>query len=80
MKGASPAVDADDGSNPRGLCYDNTMAAAEPLSHERILAALAALNRELSVMDTIVGAYYPADQVPVKTRYLIESIFEEGLA
>lgn len=26
----------------------------------------------------IVGEYYPAAQVPVKTRFLVESLFEEG--
>jgi hypothetical protein len=26
----------------------------------------------------IVSAYYPADRVPVKARYLVEGLFEEG--
>jgi hypothetical protein len=27
---------------------------------------------------SIVGEYYPSTQVPVKTRFLVESLFEEG--
>ena len=26
----------------------------------------------------IVGAYYPANRIPVKTQYLVEGLFEEG--
>jgi hypothetical protein len=26
----------------------------------------------------IVATYYPADRIPVKTRYLVEGLFEEG--
>lgn len=26
----------------------------------------------------IVGQYYPADRIPVKTQYLVEGLFEEG--
>jgi len=28
---------------------------------------------------SIVAGYYPSDQIPVKTRYLVESLFDEGL-
>jgi hypothetical protein len=27
----------------------------------------------------VVGQYYPANQVPVKTQYLVEGLFEEGV-
>ena len=26
----------------------------------------------------IVSAYYPAERIPVKTQFLVESLFEEG--
>jgi len=26
----------------------------------------------------LLGEYYPPDRIPVKTQYLIESLFEEG--
>jgi hypothetical protein len=28
----------------------------------------------------IVAAYYPPERVPVKARFLVESLFEEGRA
>lgn len=30
-----------------------------------------------AVLD-LVGAYYPANRIPVKTRYLVEGLFDEG--
>ena len=26
----------------------------------------------------LVGLYYPANRIPVKTQYLVEGLFEEG--
>ena len=26
----------------------------------------------------LVGQYYPANRIPVKTQYLVEGLFEEG--
>jgi hypothetical protein len=26
----------------------------------------------------LVGRYYPAERIPVKTQYLVESLFQEG--
>jgi hypothetical protein len=33
-----------------------------------------------SAKDTLdlVGQYYPANRIPVKTQYLVEGLFEEG--
>lgn len=36
------------------------------------------LNNAGAVLD-IVGQYYPARRIPVKTQYLVEGLFEEGL-
>lgn len=43
------------------------------------------LIRKLGLKDAgavldIVGQYYPKERIPVKTQYLVESIFEEGLS
>lgn len=35
------------------------------------------LKTARSVLD-IVGRYYPANQIPVKTQYLVEGLFDEG--
>jgi len=35
------------------------------------------LNSAPAVLD-IVGQYYPANLIPVKTQYLVERLFEEG--
>lgn len=37
-----------------------------------------AFNAGISTKD--VAAYFPADRIPAKTRFLVESLFEEGLA
>lgn len=35
------------------------------------------LRSAREVLD-LVGQYYPANQIPVKTQYLVEGLFEEG--
>ncbi len=35
------------------------------------------LNSARDVLD-LVGLYYPANRIPVKTQYLVEGLFEEG--
>ncbi len=35
------------------------------------------LKSAQTVLD-LVGAYYPANRIPVKTRYLVEGLFDEG--
>ena len=35
------------------------------------------LNSAKDVLD-LVGQYYPANRIPVKTQYLVEGLFEEG--
>ncbi len=35
------------------------------------------LNSARDVLD-LVGQYYPANRIPVKTQYLVEGLFEEG--
>jgi hypothetical protein len=35
------------------------------------------LKSAKAVLD-LVGQYYPANQIPVKTQYLVEGLFEEG--
>ena len=37
------------------------------------------LNSAQEVLD-LVGQYYPANRIPVKTQYLVEGLFEEGKA
>jgi len=44
------------------------------LTREVILGALQALSEVLD----IVGQYYAANRIPVKTQYLVEGLFEEG--
>jgi hypothetical protein len=36
-----------------------------------------ALQSPAAVLE-IVGRYYPAGRIPVKTQYLVEGLFEEG--
>ena len=40
------------------------------IRHLRLQSAFAVLD--------IVGQYYPANRIPVKTQYLVEGLFEEG--
>jgi hypothetical protein len=40
------------------------------IGHLRLVSAREVLD--------IVGQYYPANQIPVKTQYLVEGLFEEG--
>jgi hypothetical protein len=40
------------------------------IRHLRLGSAAAVLE--------IVGQYYPANRIPVKTQYLVEGLFEEG--
>jgi hypothetical protein len=35
------------------------------------------MNSAKEVLD-LIGAYYPANRIPVKTQYLVEGLFEEG--
>ncbi len=35
------------------------------------------LRSARDVLD-LVGLYYPANRIPVKTQYLVEGLFEEG--
>ena len=35
------------------------------------------LKTAKAVLD-LVGQYYPANRIPVKTQYLVEGLFEEG--
>ena len=43
----------------------------------RFLIRHLALKSAQTVLD-LVGQYYPANRIPVKTQYLVEGIFEEG--
>ena len=43
------------------------------LTREQILK----LKSAKEVLD-LVGQYYPANRIPVKTQYLVEGLFEEG--
>ena len=40
------------------------------IHHLRLKTAADVLN--------LVGQYYPANRIPVKTQYLVEGLFEEG--
>lgn len=35
------------------------------------------LTKLVAVLD-LVGDYYPANRIPVKTQYLVEGLFDEG--
>jgi hypothetical protein len=43
----------------------------------RFLIRRLALKSAKEVLD-LVGQYYPANRIPVKTQYLVEGLFEEG--
>jgi hypothetical protein len=43
----------------------------------RFLIRRLGLNSAREVLD-LVGQYYPANRIPVKTQYLVEGLFEEG--
>ena len=51
----------------------------EPSDVSDIIFLVRHLNLESAkdVLD-LVGLYYPANRIPVKTRYLVEGLFEEG--
>ncbi len=51
----------------------------EPSDVEDIRFLIRHLNLQSAkaVLD-IVGEYYPANRIPVKTQYLVEGLFEEG--
>jgi hypothetical protein len=65
---------------------------ASALTREEISAALGALSEKLGKLGVqgeiclfgatevlaLVGQYYPASRIPVKTQYLVEGLFEEG--
>jgi hypothetical protein len=36
--------------------------------------------KEAGAVLDIVGQYYPKERIPVKTQYLVEGLFEEGVA
>jgi hypothetical protein len=36
------------------------------------------LSSATDVLD-VVGRYYPASRIPVKTQYLVEGLFDEGV-
>lgn len=50
---------------------------ADDISDIAFLIRHLKLDSPVSVMD-VVSAYYPPNQVPVKAKFLVESLFEEG--
>ena len=54
----------------------NEKADGSTLSREIILRALQTLSAQEAL--ELVGQYYPANRIPLKTQYLVEGLFEEG--
>lgn len=52
---------------------------SDDTSDIRFLIRHLGLTTAGSVLD-LVAAYFPADRIPAKTRFLVESLFEEGLS
>ena len=53
------------------------------LTRETIIPDIVFLIRHLHLSSAqevlrLVGQYYPAHRIPVKTQYLVEGLFEEG--
>ncbi len=55
------------------------MSADEPTDEADIVFLIRHLKLKTArqILD-LVGQYYPANRIPVKTQYLVEGLFEDG--